>query len=86
MYTARDGADEVGHGNSCVDECEGCAVYAGLKGSAVLLEDLDVDVDLGARVEVCADNGFKCGFYGCCEFKDSSYIPVVRQMKLTRVG
>jgi hypothetical protein len=76
VHTARDGADKVGHGYSGVDECEGCAVYAGLQGSAVLLEDLDVDVDLGARVEVCANDGFECGFYGGCCFEDS---PCVQQ-------
>lgn len=72
MYAARDGADEIRHGYTGVDECESRSIYAGLKAATVLLEDLDVDVDLRARVEVCADYGFECRFYRCSEFQYSS--------------
>lgn len=59
MHTACDCANEVRHGYSGVDEGKGGSIYAGLEGTSVLLQDLDVDVDLGTGVEVRFDHRLK---------------------------
>ncbi len=64
VYSGRDGADEVEERYACADECEGRGVDAGLEEPAVLLEDVHVDIDLGARVERGLDDGFEGRFYG----------------------
>lgn len=46
VHAGRDGADKVEERYACADECESRGVDAGLEEPAVLLEDVDVDVDL----------------------------------------
>lgn len=77
MHAACYRADEVRHGDSGVDEGKGSGVYTGLEGAAVLLENLEVDVDLGARVEAGFDYGFKGGFNGRSELKHPSRVLLI---------
>jgi len=59
MHAARDCADKVCHGDSCIDKGKSGCIDTCLKGAPILLEDLDVNVDLRARVQASSDNGLE---------------------------
>ena len=70
--TAADGADKVGHGDAGGYEGQGGRVDTGVQEPSVLLEHLDVDVDLGARVERGLHDGLKGRFDRRRELQDAS--------------
>ena len=61
VHAPGDGADEVVERDAGGDERERRGVDAGGEEGAVLLEDVDVDVDLGAGVERRLDDGLEGG-------------------------
>lgn len=64
MHAAGDGTDEIEKRDARADKRERRRIDTCLRQAAVLLEDVDVDVYLGARVEGGLHDGFKSRLYG----------------------
>ena len=60
MYAACDGAKEIKEGYPGAGKSESSGIDAGLEEPAVLLENVNVDVNLGSGVKRSLNDGLKC--------------------------
>lgn len=56
MDASIDGADKVIDSYARCSESKGCGIYRRMKGTTILLEDLDKYIDLRAGIEGCLND------------------------------
>ena len=72
MDTARYGTDKVRQWDTRRYKGESCSIDASLKEAAILLEDVDENVNLGARKEGCLYDWLEGRFYCSRQLEKSS--------------
>lgn len=60
VHAGRHSTDKIKERNAGGHECERRGVDGCAEQAAVLLQDLDENVNLGTRVEMCLDDGLEC--------------------------